>query len=251
MSLKNFINKSSFIIKIRKNRFLKQNKLVKKFLQDFFNSKATKTIIQIGANDGVMSDPLREFLIFPGNYRAILIEPIPYYVEKLRSLYKNREDIQIVHAAIGEEAKTEKLFYIPPEIADLMNGDGPKNNWAHGQGSFERSIVENWINKNNFRGVDFCKKIPFFISSIDSIDVSVKQLKQIILIPDNTLMVIDVQGYELEVLNGLDWNNPPKHIMIEDDLFKESQALSFLKSKGYKFICGVTDKVFSLGKYYD
>ena len=62
--------------------------------------------------------------------------------------------------------------------------------------------------------------------------------------PDNLLMVMDVQGFELEVLNGLEWSTPPKYIMLEDDLGKTSAVFNFLESKGYNYLCGKTDKVF-------
>jgi len=44
-----------------------------------------------------------------------------------------------------------------------MNGDGPFNNRAQGQGSFDRQFVEDSIKKNYFRGKSYQEKIPFYI----------------------------------------------------------------------------------------
>ncbi len=249
MTIKNVLKKIPLLVKVKKILFPQQNDGVQQFLRQYFESDRVKTIVQAGANDGVMSDPLRPFFQTPGNYRAILIEPIPYYVEKLQELYKDRNDITIINAALGSENKTEKLYFIPPAVADLMNGEGPQNNWAHGQGSFDRDIVVHWIEENKFRGEEYRQKIPFFISSISSIDVSIKQAGEIMPITENLLMVIDVQGFELEVLKGINWTAPPSFIMLEDDLGKSSNLFLFLKSKGYKYICGHSDKVFAFGEF--
>lgn len=245
--IKLLLKKIPFLVKLKKLLF-PQRYAVQNFLTGYFGQNISKKIIQVGANDGIMSDPLRPFFERPGNYQAILVEPIPFYINKLRDLYKDRGDMKIVHAALGAESKVEKLFFIPPQIADLMNGDGPPNNWAHGQGSFDRNTVIGWIEKNKFRGKDYCQKVPEFISSITHIETHVRQIKEFISSADtNLLLVIDVQGFELEVLMGVDWNNPPRYIIFEDDLNNTTKVVSYLKSKGYIYVGGKTDKIFSYG----
>ena len=63
-----------------------KKKAIDNFLENYFNSSEDKTVIQIGANDGIQNDPIRKFLKYPGNYKAVLIEPIPYYVKRLKKL---------------------------------------------------------------------------------------------------------------------------------------------------------------------
>ena len=125
-----------------------------------------------------------------------------------------------------------------------MNGDGPNNNWAHGQGSFDKSTVIHWIEQNSFRGDDYRRQLNFFKDSITSIEVPVVKASNIIPDSNNLLLVIDVQGFELEVLNGVNWFKPPKYIMLEDDLGKTDKVFDFLKEKGYRYISGNLDKVF-------
>ena len=67
-----------------------------------------------------------------------------------------------------------------------MNGDGPFNNWAHGQGSFNLEVVIYWIKKNIFRGKKYIEKIPYFISSIESINVKIIQTKKFYLYQTKT-----------------------------------------------------------------
>ena len=240
-----FINRFTEFVK----SLLPRKYEVDSFLDDFFSQPEDKKIIQVGANDGVMSDPLRPFLTSPGNYRAILVEPIPFYVAKLQKLYTERKDIRIIQGALGSENKIGTLYFIPPHVADLMNGEGPQNNWAHGQGSFDRNIVVHWIEQNKFRGDKYCQQVPYFISSIDHIDIPIHQVKELISPSDqNLLLVVDVQGFELEVLKGIDWDYPPEFIMIEDDLDNPNNVIGYLESKGYRYVCGTSDKIFSYGK---
>jgi hypothetical protein len=80
------------------------------FLSAYFAAGFKKDIIQVGANDGVMCDPLRFFLKSPSDYNATLIEPIPFYVEKLKDLYSNRSDIKVVQAAIDQDFTIKQFF---------------------------------------------------------------------------------------------------------------------------------------------
>jgi FkbM family methyltransferase len=220
---------------------------VSRFLNWYFSqSNLSKLVIQVGANDGEQSDPLRRFLRRRDKYSAILIEPIPFYVSKLKKLYENRGDIEIIEGACGGRREVKSLYFIDPIVADQMNGDGPHNNWAHGQGSFNYDTVVFWINENRFRGKSYIEKIPFYISSIQSVALNIKPICEIVAEHPNQLLVMDVQGFELEVLKGVDWqSNPPAHILLEDDLGKTSQITTFLFERGYRYVCGDVDKVFS------
>ena len=125
-----------------------------------------------------------------------------------------------------------------------MNGDGPMNDWAHGQGSFSKETVIHWINENSFRGNEYRENIPHFISSIDSIDISTKKISEFIPSASHALLVLDVQGFEYEVLQGIEWSNRPNFIYLEADLGNGQKLSTFLAQKGYLYLCGSGDKVF-------
>ena len=120
---------------------------------------------------GIQNDPIREFLKEKGNYKALLIEPIPFYISKLRELYIGRDDVEIIQAACGKMESTNYLFYINPKIAGEMNGDGPYNDWSHGQGSFSKETIKYWIDKNKFRGENYVKNINKYYNSIEKIEL--------------------------------------------------------------------------------
>ena len=63
------------------------------------------------------------------------------------------------------------------------------------------------------------------------------------------LLVIDVRGAELEVLETLRTSRvKPRFIVFEDDLDDRHSrvCVDIMASLGYRYICGRTDKVFGL-----
>jgi FkbM family methyltransferase len=218
------------------------------FLDQWFARPGPKTVVQVGANDGEQNDPLRRFLRRPGDYAAILVEPLPCYADRLRDLYRGRADVTIVETALGAEGGTRSLHFLPPEVADEMDGDGPPNRWAHGQGSFDREVVAHWIRANSFRGEAYRRRLPFFLESIRTVNVPVRPTSAVMpaggAVVGDVLLVIDVQGAELEVLRGVDWSHPPRCVVVEDDLDRGAGVCDFLEARGYRHECGVHDKVF-------
>lgn len=201
-------------------------------LGQILESQKSLQIVQIGAGDGLHSDPLRPFLKEPGRYSAKLVEPIGYYFDKLHELYQNREDIQILNLSAGATNGSLELFHIRPSIAHNMNGEGPPNNWALGQGSSSRATVVYWIYKNAWRGETYTREIPAYISAIEKISVPMIQTRDLIDLPDRTLLVVDVQGMELEIIWGLDRKSLPRWIVLEEDL-GSSAATDLLVEWGY------------------
>ena len=177
-----------------------------------------------------MYDPLRRYLVHgkTQNIRATLIEPIPFYYTKLSKLYADYPNVTVVNAACGASRGRAPLYFIEPSVADQMNGDGPPDNWAHGQGSFDPSVIKYWIERNKFRGEDYVRNIDNYIEAIRSLEVEIIRLSDIEMScqNDNLLLVIDVQGFELDVIRGVDWNHPPAYIVLEDDLKKRVPLMS-------------------------
>ncbi len=218
------------------------------FYEAYFSSGKQARVIQVGANDGIMCDPLRRYLVHSTNQniRAALVEPIPFYYAKLRKLYADNPNITVVTAACGISRGRAPLYFIEPSVADQMNGDGPPNNWAHGQGSFDPNVVRYWIERNKFRGEDYVRNIDNYIGAIRSVYVEMIRLSDIEMSQqnDNLLLVIDVQGFELDVIRGIDWSHSPAYIVVEDDLNKSGPIDKYLSSRGYFYLCGRSDKVY-------
>lgn len=57
------------------------------FLKKFSAVNKTCNFIQIGSNDGLANDPLREFVLSK-RWKGILVEPVPYLFDRLIDNYK-------------------------------------------------------------------------------------------------------------------------------------------------------------------
>ena len=90
------------------------------------------SFIQVGAFDGISNDPLYKY-ISRFNWRGVLVEPQPFYAEKLRALYGEQCDrLTIIEAAVGG-AVGQRAFY-------TVAGEGPPA-WAMQLASFERTTI--------------------------------------------------------------------------------------------------------------
>src|SRR6476659_553208 len=92
------------------------------FLDAYFASPEEKCVIQVGANDGIMCDPLRPYLASgrARSIRAVLIEPIPLYFEKLKDLYADYPNINVLNVACGASAGIAPLYFVDPDVAGEM-----------------------------------------------------------------------------------------------------------------------------------
>ncbi|PWC40960.1 hypothetical protein TSO352_00485 [Azospirillum sp. TSO35-2] len=222
----------------------------KEFIALFFDKMmGSRGVIQVGANDGVMEDPLCRYLRDDkyNDVSSVLIEPLGYYFEQLTQRHADRPNTLMLQVAAGASEATRKFYHIPPEIADEMNGDGPPNNWAHGQGSFFRQSVEFWIKQNQFRGEVYRANLDRYLSAIRETTVNVMPLRSLALgAIENSLLVIDVQGAELEVLLGVNWRQRPNWLIFEQDLGKVGLIHDLLAALGYVHICGSANAVWGL-----
>lgn len=96
-------------------------------LENYFRDKPCK-VLQIGANDGLVNDPLFS-LLYKYRWEAILLEPqSKVFTEELIPLYKNRPEVTCIQAAVSDAEGEEELFYI------AFSND----RWATGLSSFKK-----------------------------------------------------------------------------------------------------------------
>ena len=122
-----------------------------------------------------------------------------------------------------------------------MDGDGPKNRWAHGQGSFDRKIIEFFIEKNSFRGSNYINNIERYKKNIISEDVSSLSLKEVNFSKNTlNLIFIDVLGFELEVISSINFNEKIDYIYYEDEFpfSKKSKSIKEILKINYFKILG-------------
>jgi FkbM family methyltransferase len=96
-----------------------------------FEHGQTCEFIQVGAYDGVSTDPLRRYIERCG-WRGVMLEPQPGPAAQLRQLYRNNSAIVVLEAAVDKERMMRTLYTV--ESNSL-----PK--WAGGMASFDREQI--------------------------------------------------------------------------------------------------------------
>jgi len=85
--------------------------------------------IQVGAYDGVSTDPLHKYVTACG-WRGVMLEPQPRPAARLRQLYADNDRIVVLEAAVDAKRRTRSLHTV--ECDDLPA-------WAGGMASFDRA----------------------------------------------------------------------------------------------------------------
>jgi FkbM family methyltransferase len=175
--------------------------------------------IQIGANDGVLDDPLRE-LIIGHHLSGLLIEPLPDMFDKLRFNYKDQPQLIFENVAISTEESNFPMYRV--------NGDASVPLEWHGMASFNKKHLLD-------------EKVPD--ACIETCSVRTVPLKSLIgkyQITNINLLQVDTEGYDGQiVLSTLRAGIIPKIINYEHVHLSSSTRLEckvLLAEKRYCFI---------------
>jgi FkbM family methyltransferase len=230
--------------KILAKTLYRKNFKTPEFYDFYFSQPGEKYIVQVGGNDGIQNDPLRIYFKSKKNYKAIIFEPIQYYYHKLKQLYHNRDDILIKQQYVSSEQGEKKIYFIKPKVCDSIEIDNQNNDWLHGLGSFDKKNVINAIDQNSLGGEKFRKNIENLKNNIIVELVSSFALKNLNFSKNSlNLIVIDVQGFELEVLLSLSFNEKIDYIVYEDEnpySHKSHKIRKLLNKHHYKLIGRLT-----------
>lgn len=177
--------------------------------------------IQIGAYNGVTSDPFVRFLL-EGVWSGVLVEPQPQYFQVLTSIYGDRPDIQCRQVAIGESDGSSTLYRVRDDVPDLPH-------WASQLASFRREVIESHADR-----------IPGVAEMIETQNVKTLTLATLVReaeLPRLDLLAVDVEGYDFQVLKQIDQlKSLPQFIFYEHTHLSHVEyqhSLQFLVERGY------------------
>lgn len=195
--------------------------------QDFF-------VVQIGANDGKMADPIHN-KVKQYNWDGVFVEPVTYLFERLKNNYKEvTSNLMFENSVITNFTGEVDFNQFPQEFEN--NSEFPY--WATGMGSLLKhfkSPANTNLKSKNFKIVT--KKTPCLTFTDLLNKHNVKKID---------LLQIDVEGYDGELLMGVDFSEiKPKYIRYEDkhidtafkdDLTKvcSEDVVSYLTESGYE-----------------
>ncbi len=208
-------------------------------------------IVQVGANDGKINDPLYTFLMkYKTKTKALLIEPQKEIIPYLEQNYKDHPSVFIFNGAIGE-GKELYLFRIKPELWDSFFPpyleNVPRYRVASGITSSKKEHV--------LSAVKTSLKVNLPIeNSVERIKVSSTNLKSLLMkkpfdqLSEVHVIQVDTEGADDKVLYSCNIDKV-KPLIINYEFnhlgARRDQALEeYLEGKGYKiFKWSMSDKV--------
>ena len=178
--------------------------------------------VDVGANDGINQSNSLYFERM--GWRCVLIEPVPAIYEKCK---QNRPLAQVIHAAcVAQNYPNTEIALTDVGLMSLVEG-------ARKSGEEKQA----WIQRGEQLQQITSKSCLAPAKTLTSI-LEEQNINEI------DLLSVDVEGYESEVLAGLDFSRfRPKHILIEDSGTKELQSI--LGKSGYQVIAVFNERSFT------
>lgn len=147
-------------------------------------------IIQIGANDGRLDDPIYEFVINnPKNVSGILIEPVKDYFEELKITYKKYSNFILLNMAIHNSRKEMTIYRADPKKIEQYG----LSKWFKGMASFNKDFAKTPDTPDD---VFIEEKVPC---------ISLNDLLKKHQVEKIDLLQIDTEGYDSEIILNLDF----------------------------------------------
>jgi FkbM family methyltransferase len=159
--------------------------------------------VKVGANDGVTGDPCSDILLAHTSWRGLLIEPVPYCFERLRSTFGDSTRFLLEQVAIGKTHGKAPFYFVDQEAIRSR----PNLPFFYDQlGSFDRNHI--------LKHLDATLE-PFIIEH----EIEVCTLPEVLRrngIRDVHLLHIDTEGYDYEILKTLNLaDHAPMMIFVE------------------------------------
>lgn len=174
--------------------------IAKKVLMQFALSAVDRAspitrFAQVGANDGVLDDPIFPF-IDAGGWEGVMVEPHPAYFKDLSDRHANRPGLHLVNCAVSSTKGDMELFH----LAETERACFP--DWARGCASLKPERLSEILGDARTDGSDFDAA-----RDIASVTVQVRPLTEILAEAGMQMLdflIIDVEGFELQVLDSVD-----------------------------------------------
>jgi FkbM family methyltransferase len=202
------------------------------------------TLLQIGANDGLQSDPFRESIINL-KIKSYLLEPIPDFFNMLKTNYSNYEWVKCFNLAITKNNGEQEITYIPKidGLPDWTQGLGtfdPKKNFL-GEGKGGHNLNTDFSNTELYKTVkDSIKKITVKTKTLETFlnDENINKID---------FYLSDTEGFDWVIFDQLDLEKfQPKIIFMETHTLGEEQNMLIdqkLINNGYTILDKTWDTI--------
>ena len=186
------------------------------------------TFLQIGGNDGKRGDPVNSFCK-RFSWKGVIAEPVPEYFEKLSREYQDSAGVYCENVAISSKSGEMTIYFVP--FSEVPS----EKPWEQGLASLDREhLLQNGVGQDRIREAT----VPVL-----SVSNLLDRYKAINL----SLVVIDVEGHEAEILNSFPWEDTvPECVVFESKHLSDDEhlkAAEMLKKFGYSNFRMLNDTV--------
>lgn len=199
-----------------------------RLLRAFGNAFPRARFVEIGANDGVQHDHIRQ-MIQELEWRGVLVEPVPYVFERLRDAYRRNHRVTLENAAIAD--RNGRLpFYHLAKVANYEREGLPE--WYDGIGSFSRDAV-----LSHAGGIpDIAKRL--LETEVTALTFDALCAKHGLEFVD--LVVIDAEGYDHVILGDIDFGRYRPALVVYEHYHlaagERSACRELMGRRGYESI---------------
>ena len=199
-----------------------------KFL-DRFSKVVNRPVIfiQVGANDGLRNDPIREFVV-RDKWSGVFVEPIPAVFELLKSNYSYlNHGLHFLCAAVGNQGGGSLEIYAFCEEFLKSLPEEERLNYLR-KASCDIEHVKKFVRPQHAQHI---VKTTVPVVSLSEIAADVLKTKAV------DIVVVDAEGYEEKIIMGIDFKrlNPTAIFFESHHLRKQEQEhlFGYLGQHGY------------------
>lgn len=195
-----------------------------------------KLFLQVGANDGVMFDPLYPLLKGRSDWRGVLVEPSPILFAKLKKLHRGRKGFFFYNGAIAPST-----LCVNNRVTFWERTENSTDWLKQGQ--------VNTINPNGVHNKHLTPVTRRCTSNLHDVAKSGgREFLHSLRLHGYDLVQIDAECMDYEVLKLINFRNPPRFIHYESLNCmgpQKKEAFQFLQRHGYNLYPKGTDDVFA------
>ena len=195
-------------------------------------------IVVVGANDGMVGDPIYNFVrMYPHRSRLLLVEPQTELIPFLKKNYSFHPDYHVYNGAIGPDDEL-KLYSVNKSawkyVAQKRQKDWPEHRASTGRTSPDREILKRWLKRIVDKHVDVDEMITENVVPCKKLD---DVLKEVDFSRGVDVLQIDTEGFDDQIIYNAEIDNlNPSVILFEISLLDNSKlerVKSYLEEKGY------------------
>lgn len=178
--------------------------------------------VQIGANDGVIYDPINKF-VTQYNWAGVLVEPVGHYFEQLKKNYADNPNLVFENAAISDINEIRDFYRIQEGLDFLPE-------WCNGLGTFNVDVLlsHKWAIPN----------LEDYVVKEQVACITLAELLSKHAIQKIDLLLIDTEGYDYQILQQINFShNKPGILLYEHQYISKQERAEcerLLKQYGYQ-----------------